>query len=89
LKNARGNGGKLSPLGVRQHQGIAERMAQNFPTVFAAADTRIWARSSTADRCRKSMLAFTDCLHQLYPSLSLDIATTRPIWNGLSTTPQR
>ena len=75
LKNARGNGGKLSPLGVRQHQGIAERMAQNFPTVFSAADTRIWARSSTADRCRKSMLAFTDRLRQLYPSLSLDIAT--------------
>ena len=75
LKNARGNGGKLSPLGVRQHQGIAERMAQNFPTVFAAADTRIWARSSTADRCRKSMLAFTDRLRQLHPSLSLDIAT--------------
>ena len=75
LKNARGNGGKLSPLGVRQHQGIAERMAQNFPTVFTAADTRIWARSSTADRCRKSMLAFTDRLRQLHPSLSLDIAT--------------
>ena len=75
LKNARGNGGKLSPLGVRQHQGIAERMAQNYPTVFSAADTRIWARSSTADRCRKSMLAFTDRLRQLHPSLSLDIAT--------------
>ena len=75
LKNARGNGGNLSPLGVRQHQGIAERMAQNFPTVFVAADTRIWARSSTADRCRKSMLAFTDRLRQLHPSLSLDIAT--------------
>ena len=30
-KNAKGNGGKLSPLGARQHRGIARRMYQNFP----------------------------------------------------------
>ena len=74
-KNARGNGGKLTPLGARQHRGIAERMAQRYPSVFAPDDIRIWARSSTVDRCRQSMLAFTDRLHELCPGLSIDIAT--------------
>ena len=74
-KNARGNGGKLSALGAQQHRGIAERMAQRYPSVFAGDDTRIWARSSTVDRCRQSMLAFTDRLHELRPNVSIDIAT--------------
>ena len=74
-KNARGNGGKLTPLGARQHRGIAERMAQRYPSVFAPDDIRIWARSSTVDRCRQSMLAFTDRLHELHPDVSIDIAT--------------
>ena len=74
-KNARGNGGKLTPLGARQHRGIAERMAQRYPSVFVPDDIRIWARSSTVDRCRQSMLAFTDRLHELCPGLSIDIAT--------------
>ena len=74
-KNARGNGGKLTPLGSQQHRGIAERMVQHYPNVFAGDDTRIWARSSTVDRCRQSMLAFTDRLHELHPNVSIDIAT--------------
>ena len=74
-KNARGNGGLLTPLGARQHQGIAERMVSRFPEVFAGDDARLWARSSTVDRCRKSMLAFTGRLRQLCPSAYLDVAT--------------
>ena len=74
-KNARGNGGLLTPLGARQHQGIAERMVSRFPEVFAGDDARLWARSSTVDRCRKSMLAFTGRLRELCPSASLDVAT--------------
>ena len=58
-RNARGNAGALTPLGAAQHRGIARRMVQNFPEVFAA-DTRIQARSSTSPRCRASMLAFCD-----------------------------
>jgi hypothetical protein len=41
-KNAKGNGGKLSPLGARQHRGIARRMYQNFPQLFTA-DVRLSA----------------------------------------------
>ena len=58
-KNAKGNGGKLSPLGARQHRGIARRMYQNFPQLFTA-DVRLSAHSSVVGRCRASMLAFLD-----------------------------
>ena len=33
-EDAEGHGGDLTPLGVRQHRGIAERMFQNYPEVF-------------------------------------------------------
>ncbi len=55
-RNAKGNGGKLTPLGARQHSDIACRMAEAYPTVFADKPL-IEARSSVSDRCRKSMLA--------------------------------
>ena len=58
-KNAKGNGGKLSPLGACQHRGIARRMYQNFPQLFAA-DAHLSAHSSVVGRCRASMLAFLD-----------------------------
>lgn len=63
-KNAKGNGGKLSPLGARQHRGIARRMYQNFPRLFTA-DVRLSAHSSVVGRCRASMLAFLDELRVL------------------------
>ena len=72
--NARGNGGKLSKLGELQHRGIADRMFQRFPQIFASGN-RVKARSSVVDRCAKSMLAFTDELRQLQPGLDLDVKT--------------
>ena len=73
-KDARGNGGKLTPIGAQQHRDIAKRMVQRFPQIFTD-DTRIWARSSTVDRCRQSMLAFTSQVQQLCPTTPLDVAT--------------
>ena len=58
-KNAKGNGGKLTALGGRQHRGIARRMYQNFPQLFTA-EARLTAHSSVVGRCRNSMLAFLD-----------------------------
>lgn len=55
--NARGNGGKLTPVGERQHAGIARRMIERFPTIFNHSP-QVSARSSVAGRCRKSMEAF-------------------------------
>ena len=59
-RNAKGNGGQLTPLGASQHRQIARRMAVNYPEVFSGEDTRLLARSSTVPRCRASMLAFCD-----------------------------
>ncbi len=72
--NAKGNGGKLSKLGVMQHQGIAKRMYGNYPYIFAQGN-HVSARSSVVDRCAKSMLAFTDELRRLQPGLDLDVKT--------------
>lgn len=69
--NARGNGGRLTPLGARQHRAIARRMYENFPQVFAAG-ARLTARSSMADRCRRSMEAFVGELRSAVPGLAID-----------------
>ena len=73
-ENAKGNGGKLTKLGEKQHRGIADRMAHNFPQIFAKGN-HVQARSSVVVRCAKSMLAFTDELRQLQPSLDMDVKT--------------
>ena len=70
-KNAKGNAGQLTPLGVAQHRGIARRMAEQFPTVFQGDDTKILARSSTVPRCRASMLAFCNELTRHFPHLDI------------------
>ena len=73
-ENAKGNGGKLTKLGEKQHRGIADRMVRNFPQIFAKGN-HVQARSSVVDRCAKSMLAFTDELRRLSPSLDMDVKT--------------
>ncbi len=62
--NANGHLGELSPLGERQHKGIAERMYRRFPSLFAE-DSHIVARSSVEPRCIMSMGAFCDRLRDL------------------------
>ena len=69
-KNAEGNGGKLTPLGGRQHRGIANRMFHNFPQLFTP-EAHITAHSSVVGRCRASMLAF---LAELENQAKLEIA---------------
>ena len=67
---AEGRAGDLTPLGVRQHQGIAERMAKNFPEVFRGK-RHISARSTVVCRCAMSMVAFGDRLKGLNPQLDI------------------
>lgn len=62
--------GELTPLGARQHRGIAERMYKNFPTVFAE-NSFIDARSTVVIRCILSMLNECTTLMSLNPSLEL------------------
>lgn len=62
------HGSDLTPLGVRQHQGIAERMYYAFPEVFTD-NKKISARSTIVLRCAMSMVAFGDKLKELNPKL--------------------
>lgn len=67
---AEGHGGDLTPLGVRQQRGIAERMFKKFPDVFKG-EKFISARSTVVLRCAMSMIAFGDRLKELNPKLSI------------------
>lgn len=66
-----GRGGDLSPLGVRQHRGIAERMYNAYPQIFKGQNTEIEARSTLVVRCVLSMAAFTERLKELNPRLNV------------------
>lgn len=65
---ADGRGGDLSPLGVRQHRGIAERMYRDYAPVFKGA-VEIDASSTIVPRCILSMDAFCERLKELNPAL--------------------
>lgn len=67
---AKGRYGELTPLGARQHRGIAQRMYNNFPEVFqgtAAVD----ARSTVVIRCILSMMAECLQLQSANPKLQI------------------
>lgn len=68
--DAEGMGGELTPLGVRQHRGIAERMSKNFPEVFKG-HRQVSARSTVVIRCVLSMTSFCGRLKELNPSLDV------------------
>ena len=72
--NAWGNGGQLSPVGVRQQQGLAARMASRFPQMFGP-DSRVTARASVVRRCRKSMEAFVQEMEKQHPGVRIDMRT--------------
>lgn len=69
-EEAQGRAGDLTPLGIRQHQGIAERMSKNFPEVFRGK-RHVSARSTVVYRCAMSMVALGDRLKQLNPQLDM------------------
>lgn len=70
LVEADKRGGDLSPLGVGQHKGIAERMVKAYPQVFKdGAD--ISARSTLVVRCVLSMAAFCEQLKEMNPKLDI------------------
>ena len=73
-KNAKGNGGLLTPLGGRQHRQIARRMYQNFPQLFTA-EAYLTAHSSTVNRCKASMENFVTELKTQNPSIHIDPIT--------------
>lgn len=67
-KEAQGRGGELSPLGARQHRGIASRLYKTYPDIFND-DAEITAKSTTVMRCAHSMFAFVEGLKEHNPRL--------------------
>lgn len=70
-KNARGNGGQLTALGVIQQRELARRLVARYPSLFCSP-IEVQSRSSVVNRCRKSMFAFTRELQHLLPAHSGD-----------------
>lgn len=68
---AEGRGGELTPLGVRQHQGIGRRMAEAFPEAFAGTDAQVTAASTTVMRCAHSMYSLLEGLKSRFPQLEI------------------
>ena len=67
---ARGRAGDLSDVGAEQHQGIAQRMCQNFPEVFDG-DATIDARSTVWIRCILSMANETQAIKAYNPNIKI------------------
>lgn len=80
--------GELTQVGVRQHQGIARRMAKNFPEIFteravagkgakgaknAKVAPRVKAYASTSGRCIVSMSAFLGEFRTLFPKAEVEM----------------
>lgn len=70
-EEAKLRGGDLSPLGIREHKGIAERMYIANPQVFSK-DGKYTACATTVVRCVLSMDAFCERLKELNPSIQIE-----------------
>lgn len=82
-EEAEGRGGDLSPLGERQHRGIAERMYRNYPQVFQDG-AKVCARSTIVMRCALSMVSFGTRLKELNPELPLSYEASEKYMNYLN-----
>ncbi len=69
-KEVEWRGGDLSPLGVREQRGIAERMYKSYPQVFTN-ESKVSACATTIVRCVLSMDAFCERLKEFNPALSI------------------
>lgn len=77
---SKGKYGELTPLGARQHRGIAQRIYQNFPEIFGEKGN-IYVRSSVIVRCILSMTAECLQLQSLNPELSFtNEANANDMW---------
>lgn len=83
MKEAKGRGGDLSPLGVRQHKAIAKRMYSNYPEVFKDS-AEISARSTIVVRCVLSMDAFCESLKEENPTLEISREASNRYMNYLN-----
>lgn len=69
-KEYNGNKGRLTRLGAREHQQLADRMYDRFKPVFTNYSRNVNSVSSTVQRCIVSMAAFTSELARKDPKLN-------------------
>ena len=74
--------GDLSLLGGRQHQEIARRMYDRFPSLLSQP-MKVDARSSTAGRCMISMFYFCEELQGLNPALNIRMSASNRDMNAI------
>ena len=69
--------GVLTKRGGKEHQGIAERMVRNYPSVFSANGTpkTVKCVSSIVHRCLLSMNNFTLTMGRMLPDVEFEMAT--------------
>lgn len=81
--DSQGRLGELTPLGHRQHRGIAARMVKNFPEIFRAG-THVDAKSTVVIRCILSMANEIVEIEKMVPGIitTMDASrTTQKILN--------
>lgn len=81
--DAQGRLGELTPLGHRQHRGIASRMVKNFPELFTDT-TYLDAKSTMVIRCILSMANEAAEFQKLFPGMPITMdasQTTQTLLN--------
>lgn len=81
---ADGRLGELTPLGTRQHQGIARRLATAYPQIFADSLAEVTAASTVVMRCAHSMFAFIEGLKDVFPHLNIPRESSQRNMNYLN-----
>lgn len=74
--DAKGRLGELTPLGARQHQGVARRMLASFPEAFRG-DATVTAASTTSGRVMMSMFWFCSELCRFNPRIELSLSNSK------------
>lgn len=93
MEKAANRAGDLTPLGAKQHEGIARRMAKNFPEVFAdrpgdkgkKVTAHVDAYASTSGRCILSMSAFFGELRAQKPKVEIHQETGKSLMAFINT----
>lgn len=86
-KDSRGRLGELTPLGHRQHRGIARRMTQNFPEIFHN-QTILDAKSTEVIRCILSMASAMAELQSIFPEMPIRMDASQTTQNILNFNPK-
>ena len=75
-EDSKGRLGELTPLGHRQHRGIARRMAANFPEIFSDS-TYLDAKSTVVIRCILSMANEVAEFEKMFPGMKTQMDASR------------